>query len=352
MATAAKDVKPGDLRSRFLDQVKKRKPPVKKPAVPRAASDAKPGDLRGKFLEKAKSGGIKAKASPGRSLVRSPGRAVVKGPGRAVVKFEPKGTSVTRYSPKGGAVVKAGEGIVEKGAKGVLRTAGRGLVGTAMRNPYVLAGAQLVGNSTEANKGERSWGDMNEARIKARKGPVRKDESQIYDGKDLSYKFITDREYPKSNAAAKSDRQQSAPGKGDIRMAPSAILAPNSANATEKGNLTYMPQTSAPNKGDKVIGDKGVGKTTNKYTPPSKSFNGQFKSDAAKKFAAKGQGKSAAPKSVSTSAKTSAKKPMTNFEMMKARGYEKEGYAGRAMTRPGAKAQSMSERKYRTFGSK
>lgn len=40
-------------------------------------------------------------------------------------------------------------------------------------------------------------------------------------------------------------------------------------------------------------------------------------------------------------------KPMTNFERMKARQYEKEGYGGRSMTAAGAKAQVQKERSYK-----
>lgn len=42
-----------------------------------------------------------------------------------------------------------------------------------------------------------------------------------------------------------------------------------------------------------------------------------------------------------------AEKPMTNFERMKARQYEKEGYGGRSMTSSGAKAQVQKERGFK-----
>lgn len=67
--------------------------------------------------------------------------------------------------------------------------------------------------------------------------------------------------------------------------------------------------------------------------------------------------KPAAPKAASDKSRVSGK--MTNFERMKARQYEKEGYGGRSLTAEGAKAQVARERGYKlpslklpTFGSK
>ena len=67
--------------------------------------------------------------------------------------------------------------------------------------------------------------------------------------------------------------------------------------------------------------------------------------------------KPAAPKAASDKSRVAGK--MTNFERMKARQYEKEGYGGRSLTAEGAKAQVARERGYKisglklpTFGSK
>lgn len=78
--------------------------------------------------------------------------------------------------------------------------------------------------------------------------------------------------------------------------------------------------------------------------------NGPFKSDFAKKSlqGRKAGGSSAAKAPAKAGDKSRmANKPMSNFERMKARQYEKEGYGGRSMTAEKAKAQVRKERGYK-----
>lgn len=72
--------------------------------------------------------------------------------------------------------------------------------------------------------------------------------------------------------------------------------------------------------------------------------NGPLKSPYAQ-ISLQGQKKKDKPKSRSSTAKP--EKKLTNFERMKMRGYEKEGYGGRSMTSKGAKARVQRERSYK-----
>lgn len=84
------------------------------------------------------------------------------------------------------------------------------------------------------------------------------------------------------------------------------------------------------------------------------------KSDKAAAFKAKQQGmktkgsptnpaskSKAAAKASAKPAKAKSEKPLTNFERMKMRGYEKEGIGGRSATSAGAKARVKKERSYK-----
>jgi hypothetical protein len=79
---------------------------------------------------------------------------------------------------------------------------------------------------------------------------------------------------------------------------------------------------------------------------PGESTKGYGKAKGSNKPATGGKGESAKPKAAGDKSRLSGKK-MTNFERMKARQYEKEGYGGRAMTGERARAQVVKERGYK-----
>jgi hypothetical protein len=71
--------------------------------------------------------------------------------------------------------------------------------------------------------------------------------------------------------------------------------------------------------------------------PKNKNFTGSGNGAAATATATAGTGTS-----------TGAAEKMTNFERLKARQYEREGYGGRVMTRKKATEQIMKERQYKS----
>lgn len=125
-------------------------------------------------------------------------------------------------------------------------------------------------------------------------------------------------------------------GAGGAAAAYAGYKKAGGADAGTKSSLTSGPRDdrasslSAPSKASdfksKMQGRKVPGSPTSTEKKPVKaaSDKSNYKPKAAK-----------------------AEKPLSNFERMKARGYEKEGYGGRSMTAASAKAQAQKERGYK-----
>jgi len=125
------------------------------------------------------------------------------------------------------------------------------------------------------------------------------------------------------------------------------IVPMKTETASGKADLEKPKKASLP--------DKGVRKPVVSYQKTVVAVSEKPKAPMPK--AKPADQKPAAPKAASDKSRVAGK--MTNFERMKARQYEKEGYGGRSLTAEGAKAQVARERGYKlpslklpTFGSK
>lgn len=278
----------------------------------RPAKDIKPGDLRSQTLE-----------NKGRTPKARPAKDVKPGSMRQKVLDELKQGP---KQPRPAKDIKPGDmrskflERAKSGAKSVEKNAGKlGSLGR-MGNLAALAGTFYFGDTfssrtgNQANYGEKEW-----IADKANRGPLMKG----------------NKKYDKKIGPERPNRAY------DKKIGP------------ERPNRTY---------GEK-IGPEAPRGTAGTYTksydvkpkaaePPKASAS----SAAAPKKAGDKSTQANKPKPTSVTG-TPAKK-MTNFERMKARQYEKEGYGGRSMTSEQAKAQAIKDRGYKaptgrlTFGSK
>lgn len=315
---AAKDTKAGDLRQQTLEN---------KGRTPRSARDVKAGDLRAKTLENRGVTPRNPKATPSTGTKTSVERmsgtkksyeSRFKPPATRrttePVKFEKPKTSVTKYKQPKTSVTK-----YEKPKTSVAKSSAGGAGGAAAESEGIL------GKASRLARGAAGLGAAT---------------GSFYFGDTFSSKTGNQANYGEKEALAK--------GLGPLM----------------KGNAKYdkpigpkRPDTFS-SKTDREPGPKRgtAGTYTKSYDVKPKAPSASVSSVAAPKKA--GDKSTQASKAKPSSVTGTPAKPMTNFERMKARQYEKEGYGGRSMTSAGAKAQVEKERGYKlptgrlTFGSK
>lgn len=248
-----------------------------------------------------------------------PGGAVTeyKKPGGSVTKYQKPSTAVTEYKKPGMSPAKiekpsAGGGAVAKG--GSYLTEGAKIAGK-VGGVYV----DMIANAKPLNQGEKEW-----IADKKNRGPLMKGNSS------QSLLMRRENKFAKSGPVATARTMY----KGVPRQI--AAVKANADDAAKTKRSTSVAAIEAPE-------SSSVGGTK----------NGPFKSDFAKKSL---QGRKPGASPAAAPSKNAGDKlrlnkgstgKVSNFERMKARQYEKEGYGGRSMTAASAKAQVQKERGYK-----